>query len=103
MGRNYIAENTWADPKERAAQKTLKRKRDRKRRAAAALGTAQALARSRVCWVKGCGKSTGTGWMNCCSEQCYYLMLKELDRREQVKKARRQGIPVAEYRKQIVK
>lgn len=103
MGRNYIAERTWADPKERAAQKVLKRERDRKRRAAEALGTAQYLERSSVCWVKGCGSPSCIDWMGCCSESCFRVMLKELDRREEVKQARRQGIPVAEYRKQIQK
>ncbi len=103
MGRNYIAERTWANPKERAAQKALQRDRDRKKRAAEALGAALALERGSVCWVKGCDKPTSPGWMGCCGEQCHKVMLNELDRREEVKQARRQGIPVAEYRKQIQK
>ncbi len=101
MGRNYIAERTWANPKERAAQKTLQRERVRKKRSAEALGDAMVRERLSVCWIKGCGKPTSPGWMGCCGEQCHKAMLKELDRREEVKQARRQGIPVAEYRKRF--
>lgn len=103
MGRNYIAERTWADPRERAAQKVLKRERERKRRATEAQGLAQYLERASVCWMKGCGKPSGPDWPSCCSESCYRAMLKELDRRYEVRQARLQGIPVAEYRKQIQK
>lgn len=101
MGRNYIAERTWADPKERAAQKGLKRERKRKRGAERSQGLAQYLVRAGACWIKGCGRPTSPGWMGCCGEQCHKAMLKELDRRAEVKQARRQGVPVAEYRKQI--
>jgi hypothetical protein len=103
VGRNYIAERTWADPKQRAAHKAVQRERDRMQRTADALGAAQYRERSRVCWVKGCDKPSSPDWMGCCSEQCHRVMLKELDRRDEVKQARRQGIPVAEYRKQIQK
>lgn len=101
MGRNYIAERTWADPRERAAQKALKNERIRKKRAAESREAAAAQRRDAVCWVKGCDKRTVPGWMGCCGEPCYHTMLKELDRRDEVKQARRQGIPVAEYRKQM--
>lgn len=100
MGRNYIAERTWADPKQRAAQKALKRQRNDKRSAAIALADTRIRERLSVCWVKGCGKLNPGDWLHCCSEQCYRSMLKELDRRAEVKEARRQGVPVAEYRKQ---
>lgn len=100
MSRNYIAERTIADPKERAAWKTRKRELERKRRSAAALGAAQIAARLEVCWVRTCGKSVNGEWMRCCSAECYNAMLRELERREEVKKARLLGVPVAEYRKQ---
>lgn len=101
MGRNYIAERTWADPKERAAQKALQRERNWERRVAEALADAAVRERLSVCWIKGCGKPTSPDWIGCCGEQCHEAMLKELDRREEVKQARLEGIPVAEYRKQI--
>lgn len=100
MGRNYIAERTIADPKERAAWKTRTRELERKRRAAAALGAAQIAARLEVCWVRTCGKSVTGEWMGCCSAECYDAMLRELKRRDEVKKARLLGMPVAEHRKQ---
>lgn len=103
MGRNYVAERTWANPRERAAQKALKRERDRKRHIAEALDDARYRERSSICSVKGCDKPSSLDWMGCCGEQCHKAMLKELDRREEVKQARRQGIPVVEYRKQIRK
>lgn len=100
MGRNYIKERTWADPKERAAQKSLKRERQRKRRIAEIQSLKQYLKRSSVCWVKGCGKPTNVEWLDCCSELCHAARTKELDRRAEVKEARQRGIPVAEFRKQ---
>lgn len=99
-GRNYVAERTIADPRVRAAWKARKRELERKRRAAAALGDAKIAERLAVCWVRDCGNSVTGDWMGCCSSECYYAMLRELERQDEVKKARLLGVPVAEYRKQ---
>ena len=100
MGRNYIAERTIADPKARAAWKARMRELERKRLAAATLGAAQIASRLEVCWVRNCGNSVTGEWMSCCSAECYDVMLGELERRDEVKKARLLGVPGAEYRKQ---
>ena len=57
--------------------------------------------RSKWCAVKGCDKPAAIGWMGCCSEQCMNAWLKEVERRSEVKEARKLGIPVAVYRQQL--
>ena len=101
MGRNFIAERTWADPKERAAQKALKAQRERQAKAADTQALAAYRERSKWCAVKGCDKPAANGWMGCCSEQCMNAWLKEVERRSEVKEARKLGIPVAVYRQQL--
>ena len=100
MGRNYIAERTIADPRVRAATKVRMRELERKRRVAEARGAAQIAARLELCWVRNCGNSVTGDWMGCCNAECYNAVLRELERRDEVKKARPLGVPVAEYRKQ---
>ena len=62
VGRNFIAERTWANPKERAAQKAAKAQRERQARAAEVQALAAVRERSKWCRVKGCGKPTATDW-----------------------------------------
>ena len=57
---------------------------------------------SKWCRVKGCGKPTATDWGGCCGEQCWNAWLKEVERRSEVKEARKLGIPVAVYRQQLL-
>lgn len=103
MGRNYIAERTWATPAARAAQKALKAQQVRQKARREAAADAAVMKRLAVCWVKGCDKPVTFGWPSCCSEQCHTSMLAELERRDEVKQAKKLGIRVAEYRKQTQK
>lgn len=74
MGRNYITERTIADPRERAAAKAAKKRRDRQRRAAEAAALACAKERDKWCRASGCDKPATTGddgWWPCCCEECH--------------------------------
>ena len=68
MGRNYIAERTYADPKARKAEKVRKAQRAVARKRADAAGVSAYLERTKWCSAK-CGQLAGK-WMNCCSEAC---------------------------------
>ena len=74
MGRNYIAERTIADPRERAAAKAAKKRHERQRHAAEAAALARYKERAKWCRAPGCDKpATGgeDGWWPCCSEACH--------------------------------
>lgn len=73
MGRNYIAERTIADPRERAAAKRQKAEAARKKKAQEAQSMAAYLERTKRCRNKGCmNLAVGgeNGWYPCCSEAC---------------------------------
>lgn len=97
MGRNYISERAITDPVQRAERKR------RKAKIAAAERAADAAYLERAKWCRtGCGQPVTTSpvsWLPCCSEACWNAWNVELTRREEVRAARREGIPVAEYRK----
>lgn len=73
MGRNYIAEKTIADPRQRAAE-LAKRKREKDaRRAVDRASLAAYLERSKWC-RNDCGRLAlggPEGWYPCCSEACW--------------------------------
>lgn len=55
-----------------------------------------------TCLAKGCDKPPAggpEGWFPCCSKECHDAWQIELERAEERREARRQGIPVAELRK----
>lgn len=104
MGRNYIAERTIADPRARATAQRAKRERQRTRAAADRASLAQYLARADQCAAPRCDKpapAEGNAWWPCCCEECATAWAAELQRREERAAARRQGIPVAEYRRHL--
>jgi len=81
MGRNYIAERTIADPRERAAAKSRKQRAAARQRANEASGLAAYLERSKWCKA-GCGQlAVGgvDGWWPCCSHACHESYLRSLD------------------------
>lgn len=101
MGRDYIGERTIADPRLRAAEKARRRRRAAQRRAAEAAALARYKERARWCTVPGCGQPSTTGengFWPCCSEACMQRWEAELQRRDEVARARRLGIPVAQLR-----
>lgn len=74
MGRNYIAERTIADPRERAIAKRHKQDAARKRRAAEAKSLAAYLERTKWCQAPGCDQPAvggEGGWWPCCCEECW--------------------------------
>jgi hypothetical protein len=101
MGRDYIGERTIADPRLRAAEKARRRRQAAQRRAAEAAALARYKERTRWCAVPGCGqpRSGGeSGFWPCCSQACLQRWEAELERRDEVALARRQGLPVAALR-----
>lgn len=73
MGRNYIAERTIADPRERAVAKRHKKEVARKKKAQEEKSLASYLERAKYCRAKGCTNlAVGgeEGWWPCCSESC---------------------------------
>lgn len=97
MGRNYISERAITDPVQKAQRKRKKAKIAATERAS----LAAYLARAKWCST-GCGKPITTSpvsWFPCCSETCWKAWNAELTRREEIRAARKQGIPVKEYRK----
>lgn len=101
MGRDYIGERTIADPRLRAAEKARRRHLAGQRRAAEAAALARYKERARWCTAPGCGqpRTTGeNGFWPCCSETCMQRWEAELQRRDEVAKARLLGIPVAQLR-----
>ena len=74
MGRNYIAERTIADPRERAIAKRRKSDAARKKKAQEAKSLAAYIERTKCCSAPGCKNlRTGgeNGWWPCCSEACW--------------------------------
>ena len=74
MGRNYIAERSYADPRERAVAKRRKKDAARKKKAQEARSLAAYLERDKYCRNKGCNNlAVGgeKGWWPCCSEACW--------------------------------
>jgi hypothetical protein len=98
VGRNYIRERTISDPRERAADKKQRATKARQRRLAEAASIARFAERSKWC-ATGCGQPASPSWMGCCSEGCFQKWMREADRRDEVRQARKVGVPVAEWRK----
>lgn len=74
MGRNYIAERTIADPRERAIAKRHKKEAAKKRKALEAKSLEQYLERVKFCHAKGCENLAiggENGWWPCCCESCF--------------------------------
>lgn len=74
MGRNYIAERTITDPRERAIAKRQKKEATRKKKAQEAKSLAAYLERAKYCRNKGCTNLATGGehsWYPCCSEACW--------------------------------
>ena len=103
MGRDYIGERTIADPRERAIEKRRRARAARERRVAEARALAAFKDRIRWC-IMGCGEPRQRledDWWPGCSEKCHIEWLAKLERKEEVKQARRLGIPVAEFRNSL--
>ncbi|MDP9897389.1 hypothetical protein J2W32_006454 [Variovorax boronicumulans] len=83
------------DAKRLAARKT-RRELEARAIAAAARATPPS------CWIcKGEmpeGIESAESWWPCCTQKCHAARELELDRREEVREARRMGLPVAEFR-----
>lgn len=74
MGRNYIAERTIADPRERAAARRRKIDAAKKKKSQEAESLAAYLERTKYCRNKGCTNIAlggEDGWWPCCSESCF--------------------------------
>lgn len=74
MGRNYIAERTIADPRERAIAKRHKTEAAKRKKATEQKSLEQYLERTKYCQAKGCENlAVGgeNGWLPCCSEACF--------------------------------
>jgi len=74
MGRNYIAERTIVDPRERAIEKRHKKEATKKKKLTEAQSMAAYLERAKRCRNKGCQNlAVGgeEGWYPCCCEACF--------------------------------
>lgn len=101
MGRDFIGERTIADPRERAAGHARRRRQAAAQRRAEAAALLRYQARARLCHAAGCSRPASTGEESaypCCSAACLTRWTAALERRDEVRQARRLGMPVAEYR-----
>jgi hypothetical protein len=77
-------------------------RRERKRKRDEAIVAAPTPERMKICIHCKLHPRISDFWP-CCSKICYDANWKELERRDEVKAARREGIPVAEWRRRKMK